>query len=373
MEAEGVDTRARVGALAGPTTVPVHVIVRVRERPRFRLRWGVQVADESDDGAGTGRSYRAGLSADLTHLNLLGRGATVGASARLNQDYRAGRVFISTPTTFGLPLRSSLFVTRSREDIGGGEFFTFVRDITSITAEQRIRPWADWVLAYSYQFERNDTYDPEADPDDPFAIVSDPLHIARMQLGVVWDTRDHLVDPTRGWFHSSSFEMSTEGIGSDFRFDRYLLQHAYYRPLPGGLISATGVRFGTGNGFGFDLVPSERFYAGGRDTVRGYAEDSLGAIPDFFGELQGGNAVLILNQEIRFPVWRWLRGGAFLDAGNTFRGLDELSLSRLELGAGFGMRLSTEFLVLRVDYGWRLGEIYGGDRGRWHFAIGHAF
>ena len=57
------------------------------------------------------------------------------------------------------------------------------------------------------------------------------------------------------------------------------------------------------------LPASERFYAGGDTTIRGFALDSVGA-PNTIsanGYPTGGNAVLLLNGELRFPVWRDLR------------------------------------------------------------------
>ena len=62
---------------------------------------------------------------------------------------------------------------------------------------------------------------------------------------------------------------------------------------------------------------SLRFFAGGARTVRGVPEDSLGGL-DFIGEPIGGRGLLTLNQEMRFPVYRWLRGVVFVDMGNVF-------------------------------------------------------
>src|SRR5262245_23327819 len=55
-----------------------------------------------------------------------------------------------------------------------------------------------------------------------------------------------------------------------------------------------------------DLPASERFFAGGETTIRGYSLDKVGA-PNTIGSNgfpTGGNAMLLLNGELRVPVWR---------------------------------------------------------------------
>ena len=39
---------------------------------------------------------------------------------------------------------------------------------------------------------------------------------------------------------------------------------------------------------------------------------------DVNGLPSGGDRLLILNQEVRFPMYRWVNGVAFVDAGNIF-------------------------------------------------------
>jgi outer membrane protein insertion porin family len=136
-------------------------------------------------------------------------------------------------------------------------------------------------------------------------------------------------------------------------------------------VLASGARVGAARGFGQDLIPSEKFFAGGGTTVRGFAEDGLGR-QDSLGAV-GGNAMVIVNQEVRFPVYRWLRGVGFFDAGNVFASATDLSLTALEAGAGVGLRIDSPFALLRVDYGVPLSRRQEQPKGRWYFGIGHTF
>src|SRR5207245_11026722 len=79
-----------------------------------------------------------------------------------------------------------------------------------------------------------------------------------------------------------------------------------------------------------DLPASERFFAGGDTTVRGFALDALGSagtIKDGFPI--GGNSLVILNAELRVPVWGAVGAVAFFDAGNVFPHARDIDLMAL--------------------------------------------
>ena len=90
--------------------------------------------------------------------NISRYGMTVGLSARLRRDQQIGRVFVGANRFFGLPLRSNLFLSRGREEIGSTD--KTVSDVTEISAEQtyRLRRFVD--VRYGYALGRNrSTYD----------------------------------------------------------------------------------------------------------------------------------------------------------------------------------------------------------------------
>src|SRR6185437_16051835 len=89
-----------------------------------------------------------------------------------------------------------------------------------------------------------------------------------------------------------------------------------------------------------DLPASERFFAGGDTTIRGFPLDSVGA-PNTIspsGFPRGGNALLLMNGELRLSVWRDLGAAFFLDGGNVYDRVTELDLGELRDSAGFGLR-----------------------------------
>jgi hypothetical protein len=89
-----------------------------------------------------------------------------------------------------------------------------------------------------------------------------------------------------------------------------------------------------------DVPASERFYAGGDTTVRGFALDRLGTDEtlDPQGFPQGGNGLLLVNAEVRAPYWKSVGLVGFVDAGNVFKHAGDIELGDAG-GAGFGARI----------------------------------
>src|SRR5262249_51022574 len=184
-------------------------------------------------------------------------------------------------------------------------------------------------------------------------------------------TRTDLTDPGRGWFPSSIVSSAPGTLGSDIRFAKYLVKQYYYRRT-GPVVLATAARVGLATAFDRTLTPNERFFAGGGNSVRGYAEDVLSP-RDAFGAAVGGNALAVFNEEVRFPIFKIVRGVGFFDAGRAFEEVSNLSFGALATSAGFGLRLQTPFVLVRVDLGVPFDTAFGTRRARWFFSIGQMF
>ncbi|MDE0831286.1 MAG: BamA/TamA family outer membrane protein, partial [Vicinamibacterales bacterium] len=136
------------------------------------------------------------------------------------------------------------------------------------------------------------------------------------------------------------------------------------------------------------LPASERFFAGGDTTVRGFALDRLGTGPtvdqpgeaptiDPNGFPTGGNAMLVVNTELRVPVTAAIQMVGFFDAGNVFDRIGHFQLGEIRGSAGFGVRYRSPVGPIRVDLGFKLDRReFAGEREpltALHFSIGQAF
>ena len=348
----------------------MRVRVVVEEWPALRLRYGFQAAEERPEGSLTGRNIEPGVSADVTRRTLFGRAVTAGAALELQRRDRSARGFVNAPTLRGLPVGSSLVVERSRQEFAAA---TLITDRAGLSWEQRSRLARNRLnLSYTYRFERNHTFDTEPSANPLFPTFDVTINIARLTAAGAWDSRDDAGDTTHGSLLSYTFEYAPESLGSDIRFVRHLAQAYDFRRWHGVVFgSAARVGFVSPLG-GQELIPSVRFFAGGARSVRGVAEDGLGP-RDFFGDPAGGEALLVLNEEARFPIYRWLRGVGFVDAGNVFAQPRDLAFGALTGTVGAGLRLATPVALLRIDYGRQVWPAARRESGRWFFGVGQSF
>jgi outer membrane protein assembly complex protein YaeT len=356
------------GAKTGPVE-PVRAAVTLQELPTYRFRYGFRVNDEIEP-AEAAREIRPALVVDLLRRNLFGTALSTGVAGQIEADRRLARGIVGLPNLFGLPVTTNLFLTRSREDFTPAGATPFVEDESEITAEQRFRPSPRMAVTYGYNFSRTHVFEPAPIPGFPSLDLQ--ANVARLTGTYAWDRRDDPFSARTGWLHSSGLKLGAKSLGSDLRFIRYLAQQHYFKSVLGRAVLASAFRLGLGRGFDQDLLPTEKFYAGGGTSVRGFAQDGLGEL-DFFGDPAGGNSMLILNQELRFPVYGWAGGVVFVDAGNVFPKAGDISLTNLEAGAGFGLRFNSPFTLLRLDLGMPLTRRGREPRARWYFGIGQTF
>jgi outer membrane protein assembly factor BamA/autotransporter translocation and assembly factor TamB len=337
--------------------------VHVEERQRWTFRYGFQLNDEVV--AIDERTQRFGFSADMESRNVLGLGTTVGVSARLRRDQQIGRVFVGANRFFGLPLRSNLFLSRSREEIGADALRT-VSQVTEVSFEQtyRLRRFID--LRYGYGLGHNRTTFTGSDFD-----LS--VRVARLTSSGIVDRRSDPFNPARGWFAAASLETSRPGLGSDISFLKTFQQYFHFIPVGSKVVIASAARAGLARTFrDEDLIPSERFFAGGATSVRGYRNEDLGP-RNVFNEAAGGRALFIGNGEVRFPVYRWVKGVGFVDLGNVFETIGDFSLSDLQIGTGAGIRLDTPIGLLRLDVAAPANPRPIDPKWTAYVGLGHAF
>jgi outer membrane protein assembly factor BamA len=206
---------------------------------------------------------------------------------------------------------------------------------------------------------------------------------------IIRDTRDKPLDAHQGSFQTIDLRIVPSAFGSSTNFTRLLEQVAYYKPVHG-IIFANSVRLGLAEPFANANVPtSERFFAGGGTTLRGFPIDEAGPIRyvPFCAQGQttncaqvpvpiGGNQLFIFNSELRYPIpiMKNLGGVVFYDGGNVYRRINFADfINHYTNTIGVGIRYSTPIGPVRFDIGHNLDAPRGISANQFFITIGQAF
>ena len=208
-----------------------------------------------------------------------------------------------------------------------------------------------------------------------------------------YDSRDHFFNPTEGT--KSAFSIELAGLGGDTRFIKTDLSGRWHYPLlkdpnwGGNYVLALGGQLGYGFGLAArnngkkDLPLFERYFLGGINSVRGFADRSLGpreksyqtdpdtgVVTSNGSDVIGGSTAAVMNVELLFPIMEQygLRGVTFFDMGNAFA--EGFNFGDLRRSVGAGVRWMSPFGPLRVELGLPLNKKPGDDTSVLGFSIG---
>lgn len=230
--------------------------------------------------------------------------------------------------------------------------------------------------------------------------LKDPHWLAPVSVAYAADRTNAIFTPSRGYVLWMEAEWASEMTGSDFAYTRVIGDFSHFRQIARGVVLATHLRPGwarvldvSGDAAAVGLNPQKRFFAGGPNSVRGFAQYRLGpkvlmvdaadlmeplddgwpgctaaavdagscdaqplasARPSAFTPRPvGGEVLLEGSAELRFPIAaeKW-RGAAFVDFGQVWRSEHEVRLRDLVFTPGLGIRYSSPVGPIRVDVGY---------------------
>lgn len=253
---------------------------------------------------------------------------------------------------------------------------------------------------------------------NPYMRDSYKNHLDAGAGGTIYHTTDSDIVPRTAYRYSRlSFDLSGNVLSI---FDRFLNQNddaqskmlrvPYTQYVRGQLDlgkvfrwgredgNAMALHFVTGAGYAYGnstALPFEKqFYAGGAGSMRGWQVRSLGpgASPldeSFSIPSQTGDFKLELDAEYRFRMFWKLEGALFAETGNVWNlnDMQDSLLKTLAADWGLGLRVDLNFILLRLDTGFKVhdpsleeGERFCGPD-RWfsrdgfavHFGVGYPF
>jgi outer membrane protein assembly complex protein YaeT len=231
------------------------------------------------------------------------------------------------------------------------------------------------------------------------------VRLSKIALSLIRNTRTpNDLDPSSGTFLTADPEVAAKLLGSEVGYVKGLMQLSWYHQLPVERRTILALRGVLGAAKGFaqltpvdangnpipqpldangnpipqpDLPASERFFAGGSTTNRGFSVDMLGPLT-VDGFPSGGDAEILLNSEVRMSLFKSFSGVAFFDAGNVFTSASDMSLAALRPAVGGGVHVISPFGPIRFEVGFNLDrrEITPGNLERgyvFHVSLGPAF
>jgi outer membrane protein insertion porin family len=332
------------------------IVVLVEEAKRYTIAYGggfevQRLASTSNPTGGELRAAPRGIL-EVSKLNLTGRADSL--SLKLRGSTLQGRALLlySVPNTFASP-HFSFQATAYAEKTRDINTFTEDRYEGSVQLTQLVTPRTSLLYRYSFRKVVVSSLNIAA---SEIPIFNAPTLVS--QFGVTWvrDTRDNPADANKGSFNSADFAVADTGIGSSASFLRLFYQNSTYYPIKKRFSFARSIRFGvlspyknsvslrfptstelqcvtpaTAPGPTPELIPlPERFFGGGGTSLRGFALNQAGPRDSCTGFPVGGQALLVLNQEFRFPmrlpyVGTALGGALFYDGGNVYSRLSRIS------------------------------------------------
>jgi outer membrane protein assembly factor BamA len=325
---------------------------------------------------------------EFTRRNLRGRAESFTLSAfagRLDQQINFA---YTDPSFFGSSWKGSALL--SAEHNSQNPIFTARIGNLGYQWERPLnaKKTTNLFLRYNFQLTRiSNLLIPDLVPPNQLNV-----HLSTVSVSWIHDTRDNVLDAHRGIYQSYELGVNPAWLGSNFSFASFVGQTAYYKNIGKGIIWANSIRVGLEQAYAGSEVPlSQRFFSGGGNTLRGFPLNGAGpqrvvaacsnpADPSTCSKITvpaGGNELLILNTELRYPL-DFIKKGlgivTFYDGGNVFPTIgfhDFTSLYSNSVGIGF--RYATPVGPIRIDIGHNLNPDPGIKSTQVFVTLGQAF
>lgn len=300
-------------------TVPVNVSARAALRQRFSV------------GIGYGTDTRARGSArwQLRRVNGRGHRAQVQITA---SELRRESGFVYT-----FPGKDPLFEQRTLGASWISEELADTQSRRFSLSAADTRRWRGWQWRRFVELLDERT----AIPGEPER--SDTLFVPGIGLDRV--VRDQAINPNFGSRYRAELRGSQQGLLSDTDFVRLELEGRWLRSFADNYRFLGRASLGTAWVEQFQELPaSQRFFAGGDDSIRGFSFNGLSP-KNAAGEIVGGRHRVVLTAELeRRIVGPWFFA-LFSDYGGAVNSLGD----DLEWSAGVGIHRATPIGTLRIE------------------------
>jgi outer membrane protein assembly factor BamA len=323
------------------------VVVLVEEAKRYTVAYGggfevQRLASTTNPTAGEVQASPRGIF-EITKLNLTGRADSLSLKVRGSTLQGRALLGYSDPNTFGnshLSFQATAYAEKT-QDIN-----TFSESRYEGSVQMTDHLSSRTTLLYRYSFRKIIVSNLNIPPEE-IPLFQQPTLVSQFGTSWIRDTRDNPADASRGWLNSADFGVADTKLGSSASFLRFVYQNSSYHPVRRRFSFARSFRIGILTPYrdtiSLTFPPStetppprliplpERFFAGGGTSLRGFALNQAGPRDALTGFPVGGQALLVFNQEFRFPLHlpyagTRVGGTLFYDGGNVYSKLDRVTL-----------------------------------------------
>jgi outer membrane protein insertion porin family len=200
--------------------------------------------------------------------------------------------------------------------------------------------------------------------------------ISSTSASVIYNSKNNIFNPTSGNLTTLRFTYSDFLIDSQVNFFKIFFHTEEYIPFIYGTTFLYSVRFG----YIRPLSPTaqvpinERFFLGGRTTVRGFPQDSIGVVNlNPYNYPIGGDVMENYNLQLNIPVYTNINFFVFQDGGNVFLNTQDIRPLALYKSAGAGIMYLSPIGPISFSYGFILTREPYWPSGGVNFTVGTSF
>ncbi len=314
-----------------------------------RLPMEIHVSESKPRSIGFGIGYSTlrnfGVTAEWEHRNMRNRGEKLSFKSSYWLEHSRAGILSYTVPDFGCP-RQDLILTASAQHDETEGYTESYGSFSAILERQFNR-----CTHFSYGAMYKKLYNSRSDNNGQFDLVKFPFQLW-------WTNVSDPLDPSFGYSLTLKTSPTCQVRGDNYSYFINQLTLTAYTPVKGfkNLILAGKANFGSIMGAGrYVIPPSERFYAGSENTLRGYSYLTVSPLDCKHNPI-GGRSMMIYSLEARLRTSQNLGWVLFWDVGNVYRSTLPSFKHRQLQSLGIGLRYFTPVGPLRLDVGYPLNR-----------------
>ncbi len=312
-----------------------------------RYRGFFQINDDNLFGSGKSLSMRFSKSAIYTNLLF---------------DYYDPAIYNYRGLAFNAEALDSDIITLN---------YTLHKEGTSFSLIRKFNHNLKGLLSYNMSYDNLSGLNPGVDVtprDIGFTRISS------LEASLIYNSKNNVFNPTSGNLTNIRFSYSSAILDSQINFAELFVHTEQFIPFVYNTVLEYSLRFG----YIRPLAPTaqvpinERFFLGGRTTVRGFPQDSIGVVNQY-GYAEGGDVMENYNLQLNIPIYHNIELFGFQDGGNVFLTPSDIKPLALYKSAGAGVMYLSPIGPISFSYGFILTREPYWPSGGINFTVGTSF